>query len=172
MGSSTGVLTSTSAMETAMTVRSIRKPAFRNLGRVIALCACVLSTAAAAQANDDDWTVVTLARNGAWGAATEMSITRAIAVAVADCKAMSADATDCGAMRTTIRGGWTVALLCGEHKIIAAEAELADAETAAMNREIHLHLHFGAEVPRCKRIVTIDPEGVIVTPDAQSALAR
>lgn len=151
---------------------TVRKTTFRNFGRALALCAGVFSTTATAQGHDDDWTVVTLAQNGAWGVATEMSITRAIAVAIADCKAMSADATDCGAMRTTIRGGWTVALLCGEHKIIAAEVELADAERAAMNREIYLHLHFGADVPRCKRIVTVDPAGTIVSPNLQSANAR
>ena len=151
---------------------TFRNTAFRNFGRAFALCASLYATAAASQAQDDDWTVVTLAQNGAWGVATEMSITRAIAVAVADCKAMSAEATDCGAMRTTIRGGWTVALLCGEHKIIAAEVERADAERAAMNREIHLHLHFGADVPRCKRIVTVDPAGTVVGSGAQMAGAR
>src|SRR5882762_9397810 len=104
---------------------------FHSLGRLAFVSSCLLLTAPSfAEPAEQDLTVVTLAQNGSWGAATDPSQASAIASAVSDCKAMSAVPSDCGASLTAIRGGWTLGILCGTYKIIAAERDLAGAEAA------------------------------------------
>ena len=80
-------------------------------------------------------TVLTLASDGAWGTATEYPTGRAIAFAIRDCKAMSRRVLGCGAKFTTVRAGWSVAVLCGDETIIAAATQLTDAERMAIKRE-------------------------------------
>ena len=96
----------------------------------IFLCALLMSIAPC-MAGDDDWTVVTLARDGSWGVACDRSQPRAIAEAIRYCLAMSGGASDCGAQITATRGGWTVDNLCGNHKVIATGDSLAAAEIEA-----------------------------------------
>jgi hypothetical protein len=109
-------------------------------------------------------TVLTMARGGAWGTATETSTSRAIALAIRNCQAMSQSPLGCGAMYTTVRSGWSVALLCGDEPIIAASAERADAERSASGRESELRDLYRRDMPPCTRVVTVDPNGLVVAP--------
>ena len=72
-----------------------------------------------------DWTVVTLAQNGAWGAATDELLSQGIATARRDCMVMAVVQTDCAAKFTAIRSGWTLGVLCGTYQIIVAERDLS-----------------------------------------------
>ena len=113
----------------------------------------------------DDWTVVTIARDGSWGMGISASQNRAIAAAVRDCKAMASAPNDCGALFTTTRGGWIVANLCGDQKIIATAATREEAEQEALHREIDLELFYVPHLPPWKRLVTIAPQAIIVASD-------
>jgi hypothetical protein len=117
-------------------------------------------------------TVLTLARDGAWGTATETSISRAIAFAIRDCKAMSQRVLGCGAMFTTVHSGWSVAVLCGDEAIIAAARERADAERIAINREIELREVYRRNMPPCVRVATVNPDGIVVAPPVQTSVRR
>jgi len=145
----------------------------RGLGRrSLVFLGALLMSSAPCMAGDDDWTVVTLARDGSWGVACDKSQPRAIAEAIRYCRAMSGGASDCGAQLTAARGGWTVANLCGDHKVIATGDSLAAAETEALNREISLQLFYVPDLPRCKRVVTVDSGRSTVTSSLQVSAAR
>jgi len=117
----------------------------------------------------DELTVVTLAHDGSWGVATAGSQGPAIAAAVRDCRAMAAAPSDCGAQFTTTRGGWVIASLCGNHKIIAAAEIREDAERAALKREIDLRLLHVRGMPPCRRVLTVDPRGAVLPGQAAPA---
>jgi hypothetical protein len=113
-------------------------------------------------------TVLTLARDGAWGTATETLTSEAIAFAIRDCKSKSRGLLGCGAMYTTIRAGWSIAVLCGDEPIIVAAPKLADAERMAVKREIELREVYRRAMPPCVRVATVNPNGVVVAPVAHS----
>ena len=122
--------------------------------------------------NDGIVTVLTLASDGAWGTATEYPTGRAIALAIRDCKAMSRRVLGCGAKFTTVRAGWSVAVLCGDETIIAAATQLADAEHMAIKRENELREVYRRNMPPCVRVATVNPNGVVVTPLVQASERR
>jgi hypothetical protein len=124
--------------------------------------ASLAMTAPKTDTPDSDWTVLTMAPDGSWGVAIEPEVNRAIAVAIARCKAMYKKEIGCGAQFTTIRAGWSLAIRCGSENIIVAEKDLADAETAAARRENELRVHYVREMPACTRVLTVDPHGIIV----------
>ena len=131
-------------------------------GRLAFISSCLFLTAPSfAQPSKQDWTVVTLAQNGSWGVATDPSQASAIASAIRDCKAMSAEPSDCGASLNAIRGGWTLGVVCGTYKMIAAERDLAGAEAALLYREIDLVSLYVTNLPRCQRVITVDPAGAV-----------
>src|SRR4051794_26687540 len=122
-------------------------------------------------ASDDDgiipteqWTVLTLASDGAWGTATDFFMGRAIAFAIRNCKAVSDRPIGCGARLTATRAGWSVAMLCGTTPIIAARKQLADTERAVADRETELRQVYLRDMPPCARVATVDPNGAIVEP--------
>jgi len=117
-------------------------------------------------------TVLTLANDGAWGTATESSTGRAIALAIRDCKVMSRRVLGCGAKFTTVRAGWSVAVLCGDETIITAAGQLADAERMAIDREIELRNVYRRNMPPCVRVATVNPNGSVVAPPVQAAKRR
>lgn len=117
-----------------------------------------------ATASEDHWTVLTMAPGGEWGAATDISTNRAIAGAIAHCKAMSQSDIGCGASFTTIRAGWSLGIRCGRENIVVAARTLAGAEQAAVTREIELRQFYVSDMPSCRRVVTIDPHGTITAP--------
>lgn len=122
----------------------------------------------------EDWmhefTVLTMF-NEAWGVATDPAINRAIARAIANCKAMSGEVLGCGAYFTSIRAGWSLGIRCGRETIIVADKDLTEAERRASRREVELRTHYAPGMPACVRVVTIDPTGRLVTPDLARRLA-
>src|SRR5262245_35426121 len=94
-----------------------------------------------------DWaaptTVLTMAPDGAWGAATHDQIGVAIGAAIADCQQRFRRAKGCGALQTTMRKGWTLGIRCGDKSILVAEKTLIEAEQAAIDREIELRQQYG-----------------------------
>jgi hypothetical protein len=145
---------------------SWEKCMFGFFSRLVFVASCLLATLPSfAESTDQDdwtkdWTVVTLAQNGAWGAATDDSLSHAIATARRDCMAMAVVLIDCGAKFTAIRGGWTLGVLCGTYSIIVAERDLSEAEAALRNREAELaSLH--VDLAPCERVLTVDPTGAI-----------
>src|SRR5436190_1414360 len=65
-----------------------------------------------------DYTALTMAPDGAWGAATDPHVNRAIAGAIANCKAMSSAKLGCGAYLATVRAGWSLGVQCGDAHVI------------------------------------------------------
>ena len=128
------------------------------IGRLAALLCALLTGISAGVAADDDWTVLTMARDGAWGVACQGSQWQAMAEAIRFCRSMAgaSGASDCGASFATTRGGWIVANLCGDYKVLATGPTLDEAETEALNREISLQQQFVPDLPPCRRMVTID----------------
>ena len=128
------------------------------IGFLILVFAFLLAATIPATALDlDEMTVVTMAGDGSWGVATGGSQGQAIAAAIRDCKAMAAAPSDCGAQFTTTRGGWVVATLCGNHKIIVPAETREAAEQAALIREMSLK-HLSA----CTPVLTVGPHGVVL----------
>jgi hypothetical protein len=117
-------------------------------------------------------TVLTLSRDGSWGTATDTSVSRAIAFAIRDCKAMSQRVLGCGAMFTTVRAGWSLALLCGDETIIAAATERAEAERIAIKREIELREVYHRDMPPCVRLATVNPDGIVIAPPVNTSVRR
>lgn len=123
----------------------------------------LLSVTIPAKAVDlDELTVVTMARDGSWGVATAGSTGEAIAAAVRVCRAMAEAPTDCGAVFTTTHGKWVLANLCGDHQIIVGAGTLEDAEATAREREIETRRAYVPDLPPCRRILTVDPAGVVI----------
>jgi hypothetical protein len=109
------------------------------------------------------WTILTMAPDGAWGTATEIDTNVAIKNAIANCKKMHKERIGCGYMLTAIQGGWSLAIRCGSENIIVAQRTLADAEKAALNREIELREAYRRDMPACRRLAIVDPHGKIVS---------
>ena len=119
------------------------------------------------QVSDHPWTVATVAPDGSWGVATEPYIYQAIAAAVSNCKRMSRQQIGCGAQFRVIRAGWIIAMRCANTNIIAAEMNIAAAESAAADRERALRVAYAGEMPACSRVITVNPYGTVIrhTPD-------
>ena len=141
---------------------------------------CALAVAFALQAraqtwreiaDSEDWmhdfTVLTMAPDGAWGTATEQFAGVAIANAVARCKAMSSAKLGCGAHFTSVRAGWSLGIRCGRENIIVADRDFVEAGRQALRRESELRTEYVRDMPECIRVVTVDPNGRIVPPRPQ-----
>ncbi len=112
---------------------------------------------------DDNWTVVTMTRDGAWGVACNSSRTVAVAEAIRFCKGMAGRSSGCGAQIVTARTGWIIANMCGDHQVIATGKSLDDAEREALNSEIDLQQFYEPDLPACKRVLTIDIDRLMVS---------
>jgi len=124
-----------------------------------------------AGASDDNWTVLTMAPDGAWGVATDAAVNQAIARALSSCKTRSRTEIGCGAYSTAIRSGWSLGIRCGRNNIVVSANELADAERTAGERERVLRQNYVPDMPPCRRVVTIDPRGAIVATDPNESQA-
>ena len=128
-----------------------------------ALAAAVASAARAGAGNEweHDWVAVTVARNGAWGAATNASLMRAMVQAIQACRRMSgpSGSGDCGGEITTVRAAWSLAYACGEYTFIANGLTSADARLAAIDRAVDLKEILGIELAPCTLLVTVDTDG-------------
>ena len=151
-----------------MVGRSIRGTAFALAVALGALEATPAQSESPQPAAIEEWahdfTVLTMAPDGAWGTATDPRINRAIFLAIGNCKAMSGMVLGCGAYLTTVRGGWSLGIRCGRENIIVADRNLAEAELRARRREADLREHYAPNMPPCARVVTVDPNGEIVPP--------
>jgi hypothetical protein len=107
----------------------------------------------------EDWTVLTMAGDGSWGVGTGISAGPAIAAAIRNCRSTTVAPSDCGAQLATTRGGWIIAKLCGNQRIMATAETLEDAERAVLNREIALKRSYAPHMPPCRRLLTVDPKG-------------
>jgi hypothetical protein len=111
---------------------------------------------------DHPWTVATMAPDGSWGVATRPFIYQAIAAAVSNCRRMSRQNIGCGAQLKVIRGGWIVAMRCGRMNILAAEASIDAAESAAASQENELRLAYAERISYCARLMTVNPFGNVI----------
>src|ERR1700741_2630352 len=91
------------------------------------LAAALAMPASLAAQHYPEWTVVTLARDGSWGAGTSEHYGPALASALRKCEAMSGGQSDCGAEVTAVRNGWTLGILCGDHRVLVAQPNLTAA---------------------------------------------
>lgn len=123
-------------------------------------------------ASDGRWTVLTMAPDGSWGAATESSSNRAIANAVAECKFKYRAAIGCGGYQVAVQRGWVLGIRCGNENILVAALDLAIAKQSALLREVELRRSYVPDMPACRRVVTIDPRGTIAVPTKGQASAR
>jgi hypothetical protein len=109
--------------------------------------------------HESEWTVVTLALDGSWGVGTSEHYGPALASALRKCNAMSKEQSDCGAEVTAVRQGWTLGILCGDHRVLVAAPDLATAIREAEARQAYLRDVYGDGLPGCSRVVSVDPEG-------------
>jgi hypothetical protein len=108
-----------------------------------------------------DWTVLTMAPDGAWGAATDGYVNQAIATAIMRCRAKSARTLGCGAYMASIQNGWAVGLRCDGESILATGATLVEAATMARRREEQFRLHYQPTLANCRRVVSVSASGVV-----------
>lgn len=110
-----------------------------------------------------DITVLTMAFDGSWGAATEPFIHRAIANAMTRCAKMSGtNMLWCGAYIASVRAGWILAFRCGRQSIVVADKDLAEANRIAAREEIARRAEYVPGMPACIKVVTIDPRGRVM----------
>ena len=150
--------------------------------RQLATIACTLAVgfgAAGAHAQNstsitlsqDQWTVLTMAPDGAWGAATDLFVNRAIADAIRMCRDMSGKRLGCGAVFTSVQAGWSLGVRCGEENIVVSDRSLAEAERMARQRELEIRLVDEIDLPSCGRVVTVDPQGRVLAPQPETQVA-
>ena len=133
----------------------------RRRSRILALLLTfplLLPTPSVAQ-HETEWIVVTMARDGSWGVGTSEYYGPALASALRKCEAMSKERSDCGAEVTAVRKGWTLGILCGDHRVLVAATELATAITDAQARQIYLRGLYGETLPSCSYVMWVDPQG-------------
>ena len=108
---------------------------------------------------DADWTVLTMAPDGAWGTATEEYSHQALANAIKRCRAMSTQTLGCGAYAVHVQRGWAIGMRCGNESILATGTILAEAVDGARNRADELRRNYYPEMPGCRTVVTVAPGG-------------
>ncbi len=119
-----------------------------------------------------EWTVVTLALDGSWGVGTAEHYGPALASALRKCEAMSNGQSDCGADVTAVKNGWTLGILCGEHRVLVAEADLTAAIMEARARQMYLRALYGDSMPGCSCIMWVDPRGFAASSRKSLGAAR
>lgn len=111
--------------------------------------------------SENSWTLLTMSPDGSWGVARDLWQGMALARAVADCKAMSQAKIGCGYKFKSVQSGWLLANRCGNENILAGAKTLSMAEGAAERRETELREVFARDLPRCVRLLTVNPYGAI-----------
>jgi hypothetical protein len=113
--------------------------------------------------HEQEWTVVTLARDGSWGVGTSEHYGPALASALRKCEATSGGQRDCGAEVTAVRQGWTLGILCGDHRVLVAAPDLTTAIMDAQARQMFLRDLYGDGLPACSCVMWVDPRGFAAT---------
>lgn len=111
---------------------------------------------------EEKWSVITIASNGAWGAAINRHKASARLAAIRECRARSTTvADDCGERTAVVLGGWALAYACGQRHFVVAEPTLAEAQLYARYRETELRFAQGGGLglPSCRLVVKVDPDG-------------
>jgi hypothetical protein len=116
-----------------------------------------------AAAEETNWTVVTVARNGNWGIASARTQGEAIAGALLRCQAMTADESDCGAEFVAFRSGLALALMCGDDHVIVTANDSEEAHSSALDRLLALRGLYGPDFPACQHLLQIDSSGALTT---------
>ncbi len=116
-----------------------------------------------AVAEETNWTVLTVARNGNWGIASARTQGKAIAGALQRCQAMTADESDCGAELVAFRSGLALALLCGDYRVIVTANDPEEADRFALDRLAALGELYGPDFPVCRHLLQIDAYGALTT---------
>jgi hypothetical protein len=129
--------------------------------RILALLLTIplLLPAPLAAEQETEWTVVTLARDASWGVGTSEHYGPALASALRKCDALSDGQSDCGAEVTAVRQGWTLGILCGDHRVLVAATELTTAIMEAQARQLYLRELYGDSMPSCSCVMWVDPRG-------------
>lgn len=140
--------------------------ALRSLAAGLAILPFAAPSALAQAECEPEWTVLTVAHNGAWGLSTARTQGEAIAGALRQCEARSPDPGDCGAELVAYRVGWALAIRCGDHRIMVSADDLDEAEAAADERIAALKLTYASGLPPCRRLLTVDPAGTVTTAKA------
>jgi hypothetical protein len=145
-------------------------------GFAVALAFGVTSHTAGAEirltgASDADWTVLTIAPDGAWGVATEGYVNRAIANAVERCRAMSGSKLGCGAYQVSVQGGWALGVRCGQESILGKGTTLADATERVRERELELRTIYRRDMESCRQLVVVAPDGSFKVPQPQAVIS-
>ena len=60
------------------------------------------------------------------------------------------------------QSGWVLVVRCGDESILAAERSYADAERAALKRELELRTSYAPNMAPCSRVFSVDLRGEIV----------
>ena len=133
----------------------------RSRPRILAflLAVALVSPVPLAAQHEQEWTVVTLARDGSWGVGTSEHYGPALASALRKCEATSGGQSDCGAEVTAVRQGWTLGILCGDHRVLVAATDLTTAIMDAQARQMFLRDLYGDGLPACSCVMWVDPRG-------------
>ena len=134
------------------------------LGLSVSISVAAHAQIGLAGASDADWTVLTIAQDGAWGTGTDMFPNRAIATAIARCRAMSTQTLGCGAYSVTVQRRWALGLRCGKENILATGATLAEVMEGARRRELELRTIYQPEMGSCGTMVVVAPDGSVTVP--------
>jgi hypothetical protein len=129
----------------------------------MACFAALLAAPGLSAAEEANWTVLTVALNGSWGIASARTQGEAIAGALLRCRAMRADASDCGAEFVAFRSGLALALMCGDHHVIVTGNDSEEADGSALDRLLTLRGHYGPDFPPCQHLLQIDSHGTLTT---------
>jgi len=131
------------------------------LSAVVFFLAVLPSSARAESAFESEWTVLTVSAGGAWGVSTARAQGEAIAGALRQCQLKAGKTNDCGAELVSYKTGWSAALLCGSHRILAS-ADSLDEVKSIVHRRLR-ELGASHELPPCRQLVTVDPVGGVTT---------
>lgn len=149
----------TEGMADAALCQTQRAPRERGQ-RARTLSRCIGGLFVSTSASSEEWIALTIARDGSWGTASHVSQANAISSAITNCRMMAEHDSDCGSLRTTVKGVWSLALLCGTYNVLATGETLADATLSIRRRVSQLRSSYDQHMPQCQHIVTVQPNGV------------
>ena len=139
---------------------------------LVFLLAALLLPAPLAAQHEQEWTVVTLALDGSWGVGTSEHYGPALASALRKCEAASGGQSDCGAEVTAVRQGWTLGILCGDHRVLVAATDLTTAIMDAQARQMFLRDLYGDGLPSCSCVMWADPRSFAASSRKPSGAGR
>src|SRR5262245_10896897 len=119
---------------------------------------------------DADWVALTMAPDGAWGAAASPRIDLAMIGAIQRCKERSSrrkEPTGCGSIVRVRQDGWGVAATCNGHWNVFVYSLLQEAELAMEGWQRRISLEYEVDLSNCRE-VTVGPDGAQIHTDRQA----